>query len=114
MIHGKKAVAAMNLADYWGEILAIVLLIIGFILAVASGSAVISYAVILFAGMILGRLWYKFRNTLKLGWVLVILGFLAGYILGSQYGNRAIIIIFFVGGFVLSYATHKGKVIKGL
>ena len=115
MIHGKKgAIPAMNLADYWVELLALALLIVGFVLSVSSGSAVISYAVIFFAGMLLGRLWYKFKRELHFAWFLILLGFLAGFVLGSRYGNRTILVAAFAVGFLLSYIIHEQKVVKNL
>ena len=115
MIHGKKAaIPAMNLADYWVELLALALLIVGFVVSLSSGSAVISYAVIFLSGMILGRLWYKFRNTLKIAWVIVILGFLAGFMLGSRYGNRTVITVFFISGFLISYIIHEKELVRSI
>ena len=41
-----------------------------------------------------------------------ILGFLIGYILGSFYGNRKIIIVLFALGYLLGYYCHHREWIK--
>jgi len=69
-------------------------------------SAVISYLVIFLAGMVGGRLLYKYKFHLKFTWILVIFGFLVGFVIGSTYGDTKIIILLFIIGNATSYYLH--------
>jgi len=95
----------------WAEIFFFILLVIGFLLSLATPSAVLSYALIFVAGMMGGRLIYERKDKLQFPYYLMIIGFLIGYILGAFYGNRNVIIILFVLGGFLSYILHdKGYI----
>ena len=96
----------------WVEILAFFLLIIGFFLSLSAPSAFLSYIIVFLCGMIAGRLWYQQRKNLKFSWLMIIMGFLFGYVLGTYYGNRKIVVIMFLLGMILSYYVHDKKYIK--
>jgi len=98
--------AAVSFWEDWVEILSFLLLVAGFLLSLRVTSAVISYIVILIAGMMGGRLLYKYKFHLKFTWILVIFGFLIGFVLGSSYGDRRIIILLFIIGNAISYYLH--------
>ncbi|MBD3310624.1 hypothetical protein GF351_05385 [Candidatus Woesearchaeota archaeon] len=106
----KKGV--INIWDNWAELLAFCLLIIGFIFSASAGSAVISYIVIFLCGMAAGRLWYRQKNNLKFPWFLALMGFLLGYVIGSFYGSKRVIILLFIIGAILSYYLHAKEIIK--
>ena len=105
---GKKADWFM---DNWAEFFAFVILVIGFIIAVSAGSAVILYIISVLFGSAFGRWWYRFRKKRRVPAALISIGALVGLTLGSVYGDRRIVILLFIVGFVLSYHVHERKII---
>ena len=98
----------------WAEFFFFVLMIIGFIVALwaTSFSAVISYIVVFLSGMIGGRLLYDRKKKLTFPYYVIIIGFIIGYVIGTYYGSRNIVIILFVFGILLSYHLHNKGYIK--
>jgi hypothetical protein len=105
---GKKADWFM---DNWPEWFALVLLVIGFIIGVSAGSAVVLYLVSLLFGGIFGRWWFRFKKKMKVPAVIITIGALVGLTLGSFYGSREIVILLFVVGFIVSFYLHERKII---
>lgn len=103
-----------ELVEHWVELLAFILLVIGFFLAAASGSAVISYFIVFFCGALGGRIWYTVKIDTKLAWSIILTGFLIGFVLGSYYGDKWVIILSYAGGFLLGYYLHKEGYIKSV
>jgi hypothetical protein len=108
----KKAKLKMNYWENWVEITSFMLLVLGFFIAGSLGSAVVSYVVVFLCGMAAGRLWYRQKQNIKIPWLLIMIGFLIGFLLGSFYGNKKIIILLFVIGTVVSYYLHNKEIIK--
>lgn len=98
----------------WAEIVFFILLVIGFLFSLAAPSAVLSYLIIFFAGMMGGRLIYGRKKSMVFPYLLILVGFLAGYLIGSRYGDWLVITILFVLGSILSYYLHEQGFIKGL
>ncbi len=98
----------------WVEIIFFILLIVGFIFSLAAPSAVLSYLIILFAGMMGGRLIYERKKSMVFPYILILMGFLIGYLIGSRYGNWLITVILFILGSILSYYLHEQGWIKGI
>jgi len=99
------------LVEDWPEILGFALLVVGLLLGLFSTSAVINYVIIFLCGTILGRVWYRFKHEEKVPIFLITVGFLIGYLLGTLYGNRKVIILFYFLGIFLSYYLHEKKII---
>ena len=97
---------------YWMEFFFVVLMILGIVVALSSPSAVISYFIIFLVGMFAGRLIYIRKNNIKLPYLLIIAGFVIGYIIGTYYGNRRLMIILFVIGSIFSYKLYDKKILK--
>lgn len=95
-----------NLAYNWVEYVFLLLLIIGFILALNVGSAVMAYGIIFICGFISGRLVYKLKRNITLPFYIIILGFLLGYVLGSYYGNKKLIVAFFLVANIVSFFLY--------
>ena len=95
--------------ESWVEKLSFTLFIVGFVLATISGSAVISYATIFFLGMIVGIFWFKIKKHVKIPYFFIILGLLIGYLVGSFYGEKLVVLIFFIIGSLTSYYLHTKK-----
>jgi hypothetical protein len=98
----------------WPEILSFVLLVIGFFVALGAGSAVIAYTLILMAGLMGGRIWFRVKTSYKVSWSIILMGFLVGFMIGSRYGDRRMIVVFYVLGIVLSYYLHDKGIIKSI
>ena len=96
----------------WMEFFFLVLMIIGLLVALASPSAAISYAIAFVSGVFAGRLIYERKDKIKFPYFIIIAGFAVGYLLGIYYGNRKIVIILFVIGAVLSYKLYDKKILK--
>ena len=98
----------------WAELFFFAVMIMGFIVSLwaTSFSAVISYIVIFLSGMIGGKLLYERRKKLTFPYYIIIIGFLIGYVIGTYYGSRKIVIILFVFGLLLSYHLHKKGYIR--
>ena len=102
----------ISLFEDWAEILAFIALIVAFIISLSAPSAVLSYIIIFFCGIMAGRIWYKRKEKLKFPYFLIIVAFLIGYILGDYYGNKITIIILFIAGLLVSYYLHEKNYIR--
>ncbi len=60
-----------------------------------------------------GRFIYSRKKSMAFPYVLIIIGFLIGYLIGSRYGNWLVIAVLFVLGSILSYYLHEQGFIKG-
>ena len=108
---GKKAAGFFS---HWAEVLFLSLLIIGFILSIVAPSAVISYIMIFVVGLMSGRLVYERKNKLIFPYVLIIIGFIIGYILGAFYGNKVTILTLYLIGIWIGYQIYEKGVIHDL
>jgi len=98
----------------WAEIIFLILLIVGFLLSLAAPSAVLSYLMIFLVGMMAGRLIYYRKKSMVFPYVLIIIGFFIGYLIGSRYGNWLVITILFVLGSILDYYLHEQGWLKDI
>ncbi len=97
--------------EQWAEVLALVFLGIGFILSILLISPFFSYLSVLVAGGLAARFYYlkRYREPI-LPFILIILGFLVGYLIGSFWVSRLWITVLFLGGFGGSYYLHLKKI----
>lgn len=107
---GKKA--EMDLASAWAEVLFIFLLVLGLALALTASNVYLNFIVIFLCGLVFGRLLYQERMNLRLAFYLAVFGFLVGYVIGSYYTNKVMVILFFVVGIALSYYLHFKRIIE--
>ena len=96
----------------WMEFFFLVLMIIGVLIALSAPSAVISYLIIFLSGMFAGRLIYERKNKIQFPYIMIIIGFVIGYLIGVYYGSRRIVIALFVIGAILSYKLYEKKILK--
>ena len=98
----------------WAEFFFFALMVVGLILSLwaSSFSAFISYIVVFLSGMIGGRILYDRKGKLTFPYYIIILGFLIGYLIGTYYGSRKVVIILFVLGVLLSYHLYNKGYIK--
>lgn len=98
----------------WAEWWFFVLLIIGFIIALFAPSAVVSYMVIFVCGLIAGRMVYERKNKGIFPYLMIIVGFLIGYLLGAFRGEREIMSVLFVLGALISYYIYDKGLLRDL
>ncbi len=110
-ISGNKK-ASLNYFSDWAEFFFLVLLFIGLIFGIMSPSAVITYLVAFFSGMMAGRLFYERKNKGRAPYLLIIIGFIMGYVIGTFHGDRKISFLLFLFGAALSYYLFDKKIIK--
>ena len=98
----------------WAEFVFFVIMVIGFAVSIwaSSYSAVISYIVVFLSGMIGGRLLYERKNRLTFPYIVIVIGFIIGYLLGSYYGSKKVIVILFGLGILFSYYLRKKGYIR--
>jgi hypothetical protein len=102
----------LKMADFfknWAEMFFFAVMILGFIIGLwaTTHSAFIGYVIIFLSGMIGGRLLYDRRKKLTFPYYLIIIGFLIGYVIGTYYGSKKVVIILFVLGIFFSYHLRK-------
>jgi ABC-type spermidine/putrescine transport system permease subunit I len=102
----------LKLEEQWGELFALSLLVIGFIVAILLRSAFFNYITAFVAGFLSARL-YLFKRYKQpiLPFILIIVGFLLGYLIGTIWASRIVTFVFFAVGFAVSYYLHKNKII---
>ena len=110
MLKNKKA-GFFNLARFWVEYSFLFILIIGFIVALWSGSAVVTYLIILLSGIIIGRGWLLRKYHFQIPFVLITIAYLVGFILGSFHGETKYILVFFIVGIYVGYVLHSREII---
>ena len=96
----------------WFESFFLVLVVIWIVIALSAPSAIISYAIIFLSGIFAGRLIYERKNKMQFPYFMVITGFVIGYLIGTYYGSRRIVIALFVIGAILSYKLYDKKILK--
>lgn len=108
----------LDFTKFWVEIYFIFMLAIGFFMSRSLQVAVLSYIVIFLSGLIFGRLLYARRKENNVSILIVMIGFVLGYIYGlnKEYGLnkdsiRMSIVAFFVIGNYVSYQLHKTKIL---
>ncbi len=118
-MHGRgqgEGMSGGTFALHWVEIVTLTFVIFGIIVAFLSPSAFISYIVIFLSGMIAGRLLWERRNNTRGTYVAIILGFLAGFMLGSlnNYGNQIVIVVLFILGARLMYKLNEKGILADI
>ena len=87
-------------------------MLIGLIFALSAPSAVISYFMSLVSGMFAGRFVYGRKGKIMFPYLVIIAGFLTGYLIGAYYGNRIVVIALFIFGAVLAYKIYNKGVLR--
>lgn len=106
--------ADLKLKQQWPELLALIFTLLGFLISVLISRPALSYFSVSVSGLLAGRLYYiqRYKQAI-LPSVLIILGFLVGYVAGSFWASRFWTIVFFLCSFVLSYYIHvKGIIVS--
>ena len=98
----------------WAEFVFFIIMVVGFAVSIwaSSYSAAISYIVVFLSGMIGGRLLYERKHRLTFPYAIIVIGFLIGYLIGSYYGSKKVIVILFGLGVLFSYQLRKKGYIR--
>lgn len=102
----------LQIEENWVEELSLIFLIIGFVISVLLNNALLSYISIFLGGFVAGRIYYlKYQKEPILPFILIIIGFLLGYLIGSFWISKILVLIFFALGFGISYYLHIRKIL---
>ena len=94
--------------EHWAEALAVIILMLGFFFAIVIESPFIHYVIILLAGLLGGRVVYeRHRYQPIFPFILMLIGFLLGFMLGAISANKKVIMFLFLVGFFFSLWLHK-------
>jgi len=94
--------------EHWAEILATIILLVGFFIALLIRSPFLHYIVITLSGPLCGRVLYDKHKTQPIfPFVMIVTGFFLGFMLGAIAANKLVIMILFLFGLTLSYQAHK-------
>ena len=102
----------MKLEKSWAEALGLALCALGFLLAILLRNPILGYISVFLGGLIAGRIYYlkKYKEPI-LPFVLMILGFLLGYLAGSLWASRVLVLMYFIVGFIVSYYLHLKEIL---
>ena len=98
------------MSDVWpihkryAEILAVLFLVLGFAVSTLTINAWFGFIAIFIAGFAAGRVYYfKRKKDPILPYLLVVGGFVVGFLMGNVWSSRFVVLLFFAIGFGLSY-----------
>lgn len=102
----------IKIEEQWVETLTLLFLALGFGIAVLLQNSILSYLSIFLAGALVGRNYYvkKFKEPI-LPTVLIVLGFLFGYLAASIWASRIVTLFFFALGAAISYYLHVKEIL---
>ena len=101
---------AIKWDEQWVENFFLFFLVIGFIIAVLMFNPALSYLLFFLTGVIAARIYYiKHAKEPIFPFILLILGFVLGYLIGGFWISRILAIIVFGIGFGISYYLHLKK-----
>ena len=96
----------------WAEVLAFGFLVLGVVISILLQNPLFTYITIILAGFLSGRIYYTIRYKEPiLPFLLVIFGFLLGYLIGSFWTSRLLVLLFFLASFYGSYYLHREKIL---
>ena len=103
---------AIRWSEQWAEVFTLAFIALGFILALLLRSPALSYLSVFIAGFLAARTYYlkRFKEPI-LPFILIIVGFLVGYLIGSVWVLRFWVLFFFGVGFALSYYLHLKQIL---
>ena len=96
----------------WMEFFFLLITALGLIFALVVPSAMVGYALVFVSGYFAGRVLYQRRTNIIFPFYIIVAGFLIGYLIGMQYGDRRIAAVLYIAGAVLSYQLHSKGVLR--
>lgn len=102
----------IKLEEEWAELSALFFIVLGLVVSVSLQNPLLSYITVISAGFLAGRIYYiKHQKEPILPFVLMIVGFLLGYVVGSVWVDRIWVLILFVLAFGISYYLHLKQIL---
>jgi len=99
-------------AEEWAEAGTLAFMVLGFVLSILLKVPLLSYLSVIIAGFLAGRVYFIKRYTEPIfPIVLIICGFLLGYLLGGIWASRLWILILFLASWWASYYLHLKKIL---
>jgi hypothetical protein len=96
----------------WPEIMTIIFAVFGAILSVFIPSAALNYATSLLIGFVIGRTYFQVRKDYVMPYVIIMCGFVIGYLFMPRYGSWQISLFLIFASVVLTYYLHEKGHIK--
>ena len=96
----------------WMEIFLFVDMAMGLVFALLIPSAALSYLLVFISGFFAGRLIYERKSKIVFPYIVITTTFLIGYLIGTRYGNRIVVVLLFVIGAILSYKLFDRGILK--
>ena len=96
-------------SENYFELLALFLVLFGFILAKSAQSPAAAYFAVFIAGLLLGRVAWFAHDTSKLHFAVLTAGFLVGFFIGSIVGNPGLLFISLGIGIYTGHEAHRRK-----
>lgn len=106
----KKADVTMD----WAEYLAGILLAAGLVVSIVSKGILTTYVLSALFGLMFGRTLYRFQDKYTIPLYVIMIGFLAGFLIGSFEADRRIVILLYILGIVVSYWLHNEGLVKSV
>ena len=100
--------------ENWVEYGAFVLLGVGVVLSLFSGSALMSYVYVVLVGFLFARLLWRWKKQMKVIIVFLMTAFIFGFVLGNFYGSRRLSAILFLAAVWVGYELHERGYMKSL
>lgn len=100
----------MMIGTDWAEFFFLILLVIGFVIALSLKNAFITYVMILLFGMMCGRFLQK--RSKGFPFYMISAGFLIGFMFGARHVTGGAVLILFLVSTIGSYYFHKKKLIS--
>lgn len=102
----------MKIEETWVETLTVIFILIGFVVSLLLTNTGGIYLIVFLSGLLAGRIIYikRFKEPI-FPFVLTIIGFLFGYILGGFKASKFWIVVFFLSSLGISYYVHLKKII---
>jgi hypothetical protein len=98
--------------EQWAEAITVFFAAVGFVIAILLRSASFTYISVIISGFLAARLFYMRRYSEPIfPFIMMIVGFLVGYLLGGFWASRFWILVFFALAFGVSYYLHLKEIL---
>ncbi|MBI2108264.1 hypothetical protein HYT54_04000 [Candidatus Woesearchaeota archaeon] len=100
---------ARSYFENWMEIFFILIMLLGIVMAVVVRSNIVSYMTITAAGVAAGKIIFERKNKVRFPYILIIIGFIIGYVIGAYDASRQLVLLLFVASSLITYnVLEKG------
>ncbi|MEK6875013.1 MAG: hypothetical protein AABX52_04670 [Nanoarchaeota archaeon] len=97
----------MNLFHSWPELLSLILILLGGLLAINTQALWLSLFTVFIAGCLFAHLWWLHKKTASWPLILMSFSFLLGYMLGTDFDRLKLSIFFYIIGYISMLVSHQ-------